>query len=212
MNKILIFFFFTLVSFNQTYSQEIKVLGSYSHTNYYDKYESTIGYGIGYNYLIKLKNKLGFVFYHSINADNYEYTFISDADGIDYYRDVKVLNQRFTLSFNYAMNIYKGEKSNFFIGPELALNFFMINEEGKEASSREPLNYKEYHSAYNDMGKLGIGFLLEYERKISDQFSLSFSTHPELVFYSRFGLMGSSGPVLIPWLNFNMSLQYTLRD
>lgn len=210
--KKIFFIFLALFFFSYIYAQEIKVLGSYSHTNYYDKYENSFGYGFGYNFYVKSKNKLGFVLYHSFSAAKYEYAFFSDAYGIEYYRKVETMNQRITLSFNYAINIYKGAKSNFYLGPKIGFNFFRIDEDRKETISQDPSYYEEYNSTYWDMGKPGVGFLVEYERNISDNFSLSLSSHPELVFYSKFGLKGSNGPVLIPWLNFNISVQYRLND
>ncbi|NOR87786.1 MAG: hypothetical protein GQ527_09270 [Bacteroidales bacterium] len=194
-------------------AQEVKILGSYAHTNYYDKFENTFGYGIGYNYIKKSKNKLGLMFYHSFNHDQYQYTYISDAEGASYPRDVVVKNQRMTLSVYYAVNIiFNGKKSNFYIGPELGWNFFKINEERKETKTNDPTYYKEYHSLYGEMGKFGLGFILEYEQLISNKISLSLSTHPEIILFSIPGLKGSDGPVIAPWIGFNLGVQYKLDN
>jgi len=103
-------------------------------------------------------------------------------------------------------------KSNFYIGLELGLGYYKINETGTERPTNENDDY-EYKCNYWDNNKIGIGLLLEYDRKIiSDNISVFFSTEPEIIFYSRFGLMGSSAPTMIGFINFNLGLKIDLKN
>ena len=208
--------FLLIVSFiflNQitTIAQEIAVSSTFSHSSY-DKFQNNIGYEIGYNQYINSNNRLGFTFSHSFYNTDYNYIFMSDADGIDYYREVKPENQKMTFSINYGFNILNKKRSNFYIGPKLGLSYFKVNEIGTERPTNENDDY-EYKCNYWDNNKIGIGLLLEYDRKIiSDNISVFFSTEPEITFYSRFGLMGSSAPVMIGLINLNIGLKINLNN
>ena len=192
-------------------AQEITVSAIFSHGSY-DKFQNNFGYEIGYNQYINSSNRLGFTFSQSFNNTDYNYTFISDADGIDYYREVSPENQRISISINYGFNILNKNKSNLYIGPELGLSYYKVNETGTERPTNENDDY-EYKRNYWDTNKIGIGLLLEYDRKIiSDNISVFFSTVPEVIFYSRFGLMGSSNPTMIGFINFNLGLKLDLTN
>ncbi len=192
-------------------AQEITVSSTFSHGSY-DKFQNNFGYEIGYNQYINSSNRLGLTFSHSFNNTDYNYIFVSDADGIDYYREVKPENQRIKISINYGFNILNKKKSNFYIGPELGLSYYKINEIGTERPTNENDDY-EYKRNYWDTNKIGIGLLLEYDRKIlSDNISVFFSVDPEIIFYSRFRLMGSSAPTIIGFINFNLGLKIDLNN
>jgi hypothetical protein len=54
--------------------------------------------------------------------------------------------------------------------------------------------------------------LFEYDRNIfSENISVFFSTETEIIFFSRYGLMGSSDPALTGWINLNLGLKYRLN-
>ena len=191
-------------------AQEIVVSPTFSHGSY-DKFQNNFGYEIGYNQYINSSSRLGFTFSHSFNNIDYNYNFISDADGIDYYREVNTNNQRLVFYVNYCFNVLNSQNSKFYIGPKLGLNYFKINESGTQKPSNENETY-EYNSNYWDTNKIGIGLLLEYERNIfSDNISVFFSTEPEVIFYSRFGLMGSSAPTMIGFINFNLGFKFNMK-
>ncbi len=203
----------TLILLNQMIliAQEITVSSTFSHSSY-DKFQNNFGYEIGYNQFINSKNRLGFTFLQSFNNTDYNYIFMSDADGIVYYREVKPENQRTIISINYGFNILNKKKSNFYIGPELGLSYYKINEIGTERPTNENDDY-EYKRNYWDTNRIGIGLLLEYDRKIiSDNIFVFFSAEPEIIFYSRFGLMGSSDPTMIRFINFNLGLKIDLKN
>ena len=193
------------------FAQEIAISSTFSLGSY-NKFQNNFGYEIGYNQYINSSNRLGFTFSQSFNNTDYNYIFISDADGIEYYREVKPENQRIAISVNYGFNILNKSKSNLYFGPELGLSCYKINETGTERPTNENDDY-EYKRNYWETHKIGTGLLLEYDRKIiSDNISVFFSTKPEIIFYSRFGLMGSSDPTIIVFINFNLGLKIDLKN
>jgi len=191
------------------FAQEITVSAAYSHGSY-DKFLNNFGYELGYNQYINARSRVGFTFSQSFYYTNYSYNFMSDSDGKDYYREVKGENQRLTFSVNYGFDILNNTKSDLYIGPKLGLNYFKVNETGTERLSNESDEH-EYKCYYWNTNRLGIGLLLEYDRKVfSDNIYLFFSTEPEVVFYSNFGLMGSSDPTMVGFINVNLGLKINL--
>ncbi|RLD75199.1 MAG: hypothetical protein DRJ10_15735 [Bacteroidetes bacterium] len=200
-----------LILLNQLTAQEITVSSTFSHSSY-NKYQNNIGYEIGYNQTINSKNRLGFSYSQSFNNTDYNYLFSSDADGKDYYREVDPANQRLTFSVDYTFDILNSKKSNFFIGPKIGLNYFKINESVVESPINVNESY-EYNSNYWENNKVGIGLLLKFQRKIfSGMISICLSTVPEIIFFSKPGLMGSSDPVMIGVINFNLGLTYNMKN
>ncbi len=202
----------SLILINQVtiYAQEITVSAAYSHGSY-DKFLNNLGYELGYNQYLNARNRLGFTFSQSFYYADYNYNFMSDADGKDYYREVKGENRRLTFSVSYGFDILNNTRSGFYIGPKLGLNYFKVNETGTERLTNESAEH-EYKADYRNNNRLGIGLLLEYDREIfSDNISLFFSTEPEVVFYSNFGLMGSSDPTMVGFINVNIGVKVNLK-
>ena len=198
----------SLILINQVtaVAQEITVSASYSHGSY-DKFLNNPGYELGYNQYINSRNRIGVTFSQSFYYTGYNYDFMSDADGRDYYREVEAENQRLVFSVNYGFDILNNTRSGLYIGPKLGLNYFKVNETGTERLSNES-DVHEYKADYRNNNRLGVGLLLEYDRKIfSDNIYLFFSTAPEVVFYSNFGLMGSSDPTMVGFINVNLGLK-----
>jgi hypothetical protein len=194
----------------QSNAQEFKVLSSYSVSSY-EHFQQNFGYGIGYDQFIKSKNKLGFTFYQSFNRSDYSYVFQSSSDGKSYFRDVKPNNQRMTFAVNYSICVAGTQKSKFYISPSVGLNNFRINETGTEKVVNETMNAYPYQSDYLYNNKVGIGLSFEYERPvISDKILISFSANPEIIFYSKFGLDGSTTPPVVGFINFHLILKYNM--
>ncbi len=192
-------------------AQEILVSSIFSHSDY-NKFQNNIGYQIGYNQHINSKNRLGLTFLHIFYYTDYNYILMSNANGIDYYIEAMPKNQKMTLSINYGFNILNKNKSNLYIGPKLGLSYFKIDEIGTERPKNEN-NAHKYKRNYWKTNKISIGLLLEYDRRIiSDNVSVFFSTEPEIVFYSRFGLVCSSLPPLIGLINLNLGLKVALNS
>ena len=103
-------------------------------------------------------------------------------------------------------------KNKFYIGPKWGLNYFRVNESGTQKASNDSETYEYNNLNYWDTNKTGIGLLLEYKRNIlSDNISVFFSTEPRVIFYSNFGLMGSSDPVMVGSINFNLGFKLNIK-
>ncbi len=191
-------------------AQEVTVSAVYSYGSY-DKFLNNFGYELGYNQYLNARNRIGFAVSQSFHYAGYSYDFMSDADGKDYYREVKGENRRLTFSIGYGFDILNNTRSGLYIGPKLGLNYYKVNETGTQRLSGESAEH-EYKADYRNNNRLGVGLLLEYDRKIfSDNIYLFFSTEPEVVFYSNFGLMGSSDPAMVGFINVNLGLKINLK-
>jgi hypothetical protein len=194
----------------QSNAQEIKVLSTFSVSGY-DYFQQNVGFGIGYDHIIQSKNKLGFTFYQSFNRSDYSYVFESESDGKNYFREVSPNNQRITFSVNYSFWLAGTRKSKFYISPVLGLNSFRLNETGTEKVVNETTEAYPYKSDCWESYKPGIGLSFEYERQIiSDKILLSISAHPELIFFSWFGLKGSTTSPILGFINFHLTLKYNM--
>lgn len=192
-------------------AQEIRVSSIFSHSSY-NKYQNTMSYEIGYNQSINSKNNIGFSYSQGFNKTDYNYIFSSDADGKDYSREVEPTNQRVTLSLDYTFDILNRAKFSFAIGPKIGLNYFKINEFVVESPTDASESY-DITSNYWDNNKIGIGLLFRYERLIfSKRMSVSLSTTPEVIFFSRFGLDGSNKPAMIGSFSFNLGLTLNMKN
>ncbi len=194
----------------QSNAQEIKLISTFSVSSY-EHFHQNFGYGIGYDLVIQSKNKLGLTFYQSFNRTDYSYVFESDSDGKSYYRDVSPKNQRLIFSINYSFWLAGTQKSKFFISPDIGLNSFRINETGTEKDNLETTITYPYKNDYWENFKPGIGLSFEYQRQIiSDKILLSFSAHPELIIFSKFGLKGSNTSPINGFINFHLMLKYNM--
>ena len=212
MKKIIILIAI-LCSVIQLSGQEISFFTTYSGSDY-NKFQSNYGYGFGYNHYIKSNNKLGFTFHHSFCNSNYSEIYGSLIDGIStYIKKVEPVNQRVSFKVNYAFKIVNYLKSSLYIGPEIGINYYFINEQIHRLEN-ENLSVDDYQSQYSKNNKIGMGFLIEFELKevISKQISISLSTHPGITSLEKCGLDGSYGPCLIGWMNFNFGIKYNLKN
>ncbi len=210
--KKLILAIFILVSVLDLSGQEIEFFGHYSGSNY-NKYQNNIGYGLGYYHLTKSSNKLGFIFQHSFFNKEYSEIYPSSEDGISkYIKDIDPKNQRVVFKMNYAFNLVTNPKSNFFIGPEVGINYFFINEQVTRYENAL-ISAANYQSEYSEKNKFSFGFLVEFELKeiITERISISSSIHPEFIYYEKNGMAGGHSPTFLSWLNFNFSIKYKLK-
>ena len=127
--------------------QEIELLGHYSGSNY-NIYQNNLGYGIGYYHITKSTNKIGFIFQHSFYNKGYSEIYPSSEDGIStYIVEIVPKNQRIALKMNYAFNTVKHANSSLFIGPEIGVNYFPINEQVMRYE-HELISAANYQSEY----------------------------------------------------------------
>ena len=103
-------------------------------------------------------------------------------------------------------------KSSLFIGPEIGINYFFINEQIHRLEN-EGISAADYQSKSSGNNKLGFGFLIEFELMeiISKRISISSSIHPEIISYEKIGMTGGYAPNFIRWLNFNFGIKYRLK-
>lgn len=210
--KKLISALFVLSFFFNLSGQEIEFFGHYSGSNY-NKYQNNIGYGLAYYHLTKSKNKVGIVFQHSFYNREYSEIYPSSEDGIStYIKDIDAKNQRIAFKMNYAFDVINHPKSSLFIGPEIGLNYFFINEQVTRYEN-ERISAAQYQSDYSENNKFGFGFLIEFVLKeiITKRLSISFSIHPEFIYYEKIGMTPGYAPDFIRWLNFNFGIKYKLK-
>ena len=210
--KKLILTLFILGFFVHLSGQEIELFGHYSGSNY-NKYQNNLGYGLGYYHITKSTNKIGFIFQHSFYNKEYSEIYHSTEDGIStYINKIDAKNQRIAFKMNYAFNVIKHPKSNLFIGPEISVNYFFINEQVTRYEN-ELISAANYQSEYSENNKFSFGFLIEFELKeiISKKISITSSVHPEIISYEKTGMTGGHSPNFIGWLNFNFGIKYKLK-
>ncbi|MDP2724129.1 MAG: hypothetical protein Q8O72_15335 [Bacteroidales bacterium] len=196
----------------QLSGQEIELFGHYSGSNY-NKYQNNLGYGLGYYHITKSTNKIGFIFQHSFYDKEYSEIYPSSEDGIStYIKEIIPKNQRIAFKINYAFNVVKHLKSSLFIGPEIGINYFFINEQVTRFENKL-IGAANYQSEYSVNNKFSFGFLMEFELKeiITERMSVSSSIHPEFIYYEKIGMTGGHAPTFIGCLNFNFGIKYKLK-
>jgi hypothetical protein len=191
--------------------QEIEVKGIYAVSTG-KNFQNTFGCGFGYNQFITPKNRLGVFIEYTLNKTYYEESYTSTADLSRYIREVEPDNHRIAFKLNYAFNLLKSPKSLLFLGPEIGLNYFILNEEYQQTviTSLDSITSGHFSSSSTVDNRIGIGFLIEYERKdlIYKRISASLSMHPEVIIYHTPGMKGTHDASLIGWLNFNIGVKY----
>ena len=195
------------------FGQELELQGTYSVSTF-KRFQNNFGCGIGYNHFLTPRNRLGFFINYYMNSILYHDSYTSTSDLSRIVKDVQPHNQQVAIKINYSYNLLKSIKSMLFIGAELGLNYFIINEKGEQTVTTRWGNTSsgDYSSNYSVNNRIGVGMLIEYELKniILKRISTSISLHPEITSYRNFGLTGTSDPALIGWLNFNIGIKYSL--
>jgi len=210
MKKIL-FLFSYLLLISPLYGQNIEISGIFASSS--KKFKHSFGYSLGYNQIVKTKNKLGISFsqysygatYDDIHTPEYDPSSLSITE-------TDANNKRFALKLNYAFRLVNNPKSKLYLGPEIGLNYFRIKEYTERiANGRiESANYTDDYWVNN---RLGIGFLLEFQidEVISKRISTVLSVNPEITSFEEFGATGSADPWFFGWLNFKLGVSYKLK-
>lgn len=197
----------------QLSGQEIEFFGHYSGSNY-NKYQNNFGYGLGYNHITKSGNKLGFVFQHSFCNNNYSEIYPSSEDGIStYIMDIDAKNQRLAFKMNFGFKVVRNPKSSLFIGPEIGINYFFINEQVTRYENVQ-ISAANYQSEYSMKNKFGLGFLVEFELKeiISERISMFLIINPEITGFEKSNIDGSHLKSTIWWYNTCFGFKYKLKE
>jgi len=193
--------------------QEIEFNGAYNIGSSI-KFRNNFGCGIGYNVFPTPKIRLGFFLDYSLNNLHYLYSYTSLADLSKTMEDVQPYNQQIALKITCSFNLLKSTKSQLYLGAEIRLSYFFINERGEQTVTTHQGNITSgnFSSNYSVDNRFGIGLLIEYELKdiIWKRISASASLHPGITSYQNFGVMDSNDPKIIGWLNFNVGIKYSL--
>ena len=193
--------------------QEIELTGTYASSTS-TKFQHTFGGGVGYNQFITHRSRLGFFIGYLINTTPYHQSSASTTDLSTVVRDARPYNQRVALKITYSFNLLKSARSMLFLGAEVGLNYFIIDEKGEQTVTTRQGDVTSGSFINNTTvnNRVGVGMLIEYELKdiICKRISPFLSIHPEVTSYGRFGLKGSSDPALIGWMNFNVGVKYSL--
>lgn len=195
------------------YGQEVELNGIYASSSS-KKYNANIGYGVGYYQHIKFKNRLGISLIHYFSNVPYDDIYRSTEDGIStYIKEVEPENQRIAVKMNFAFRLIDNAKSRLYFGPEIGLNYFII-EEQYERFANEYISDGSFATSYHEINRLGIGFLFEFELSeiIHKRISLHLSANPEITSFEKFGLKGGYDPYFIGWMNFNLGIRCLIND
>lgn len=212
MKKVLFLFSFVFI-ISSLKGQDIEISGIFASSSS-KIYKNSFGYTLGYNRIVRTKNKLGISFtqysysttYDDIRTPEYDPSSLSITE-------TDANNKRFALKLNYAIGLVNNPKSKLYLGPEIGLNYFRIKENTERIANNriESANYNEDYMVNN---RLGIGFVLEFQldEVISKGISTFLSVNPEITGFEEFGAMGSADPWFIGWLNFKLGVRYKLQN
>jgi hypothetical protein len=189
--------------------QEIEVKGIYAFSSL-TGFRNSFGCGVGYYGFVKPKSRMGFFLEYLYNCFPYKETNTSLADLSKNIDNVRPSNSKIAFKFNCSFRILNKSKSGLFIGPELGLILFIIDEKiDRTTTSFGNTGSERYFSASYVKPAAGLGFLLEYELKeiIAHKISIAVSVHPELSGFGNAG-KGSSDPAVVGWLNAGIAFRY----
>ncbi len=212
MKKVFSSFLF-LIIISSLYGQDIELSGIFANSSS-KSFKSSFGYSLGFNKIVKTKNKLGVTFSHYFYSANYDniYTPNYDPSSLSI-TQTDANNKRLALRLNYAFRLVNNPKSKLYLGPEIGLNYFRIKEKTERIANGQ-IESGSFNDDYWLNNKLGIGFLLEFQldEVISKRISTVLSVNPEIVGFEEFGAMGSADPWFIGWLNFKLGIRYKLKN
>ncbi len=206
MKKLLL----TAVILNFTspaFCQEIEINAIFAGSSS-EKFSSCLGYKLGYISYIKSKNRLGFSLSHCFNKTKYEYN-----EPPYYTSNVDPENQRIAFKIHYAFRLMDNPRTKIYFGPEIGLNYFVLNEQHHriEIDGQGDAIERHFSSNYSTIN-LGIGLLLEFElnKVVNERISTYFSVHHETIISEEFLAMGAREWVVL-WLNLNLGIRYKLN-
>lgn len=192
-------------------AQQVEVSGVYAGSNF-NKFQNTFGYSIAYFEDLTSRHRIGLCFWHYFYNRTYSDIYPSSDDGVStYIHDVQPKNSRMAIKVNYSYGIVNNPKSVLFIGSELGLNYFIVDEH----IYQYPDHYnqeREYDLKYKENNKWSLGVFLDFELKdiLTKQISLFSSIHPEIVFFREAGMEGYHAPRKTRWMNVKLGIRYRL--
>ncbi len=194
-----------------TFAQELAVAARYAPGSY-NKFKNSIGYEIAYSYSIKSKNRIGIAFSQSFYNKEYTYDFFSTSDGENYSREVRPKNQHLAIVVDYSFDLLNKENSHFYLGPRLGLHYLYLKEEISQ-TNLDNNETRQYVDQYWEVNNIGIGLLLNYERKILDDNTyIAISTEPALVILGNPYAVGPNSPWAMGLINLSIGLKYKFKN
>ncbi len=194
-------------------AQQIQFFGNYTGSNY-NKFQENFGYGMGCQFDIKSKSKIGIDFQYSLCRLSYDEIHPSLIDGIStYIKKVDPQNERFVFKLNYLLKLVNKSKASLCIGPEIGLNYFILNE-AIQRYENERIEAGNYENKYSRKNKFGYGLMIEFEIKeiIQERISIFSSVHPEITSFEKADIEGSSLSPDIRWVNMHLGIRYQLKN
>ena len=195
------------------FGQEIELTGNFASSSS-KRFNNSFGYTLGYNQIVKTKNKLGISFSQYSYCATYDNIYHPEYDPSSLsITETDANNKRFALKLNYAFRLVNNPKSKLYLGPEIGLNYFKIKESTERIGNGQ-IESGTFIDDYWVNNKLGIGFILEIQldEVISKRVSTVFSLNPEITGFEEFGTMGSADPWFIGWVNFKLGIRYKLKN
>ena len=178
-------------------SQNITFASSTSFSTY-NKFSSSTGYSIVLTNPVDSSRCIGGMIQHTFNNKFYEVTESSTTDGHTYCRYISPHNQFISMSVFYCYDLLKARSSNLYIGPELSMSYYLINEGIIEHLYNDTDNRYGYDVSDSGINKIGFGMNIDFRTNISKVLRISFSTNPKVIFYKfPAKYMGYNGPVII---------------
>ncbi len=204
MKKALILFFILFIT-SSLLGQDIEVSGIFASSSS-KKFKNSFGYSLGYNKVVKTKNKLGISFSQISYGNSYDkiYNPTYDPSSLSI-TETDANNKKFALKLNYAFGLVNNPKSKLYLGPEIGLNYFHIKENTERIANGQ-IEGGNFDYDYWVKNRLGIGFVLEFQldEVISKRISTVFSLNPEITAFEEFAAMGGADPWFYGWLNFKL--------
>ncbi len=211
--KNIAFILVIISSFAQLRAQEFGIFTTYGGSSY-NKYEVNTGIGLEYTQLSGQRSRWGVSAAYSHCTRDYNEIFGSTIDGVStFIHQVSPNNQQLAFKLNYAFRVLNHPKSGLFLGPEIGIHYFFVDEQVHRLAN-ENLEEAKYQSNYTERNKFGFGFLFEFELNefIYKQLSVHMGVHPELIRYQKSGMDGGhQPPVWIGGLNFQLGISYQFK-
>jgi len=211
--KKALFLFTILFTASSLFGQDIELGGIFASSSS-RKFKSSFGYSLGYNKIVKTKNKLGVSLSYYSYGTTYDKIYHPSYDPSSLsITETDPDNKRLAFKLNYTFGLVNNPKSKMYLGPEIGLNYFRIKEQTERIANGQ-IESGNFNDNYWVNNRLGIGFVLEFqlEEVISKRISTVLSVNPEITGFEEFGAMGSTDPWFYGWMNFKLGIRYKLKN
>lgn len=207
MRRILILMILTS-AFSVLNAQEFSIEGLYSGSSW-KKYSHNFGYSIGYNQYFGSKNRLKIAFLHQTCNSQYDDIYVPESeDTLVHIRRYKPHNVLNSIHLQYGHIVYNRYPAYILMGPEIGLNYYHVSEE--YSIVKDGVFQNRLKSIFEENHKFGFGLFIEmnFAEVLNKHIYISLSSHPEITTLESLGMKGSSLPMFVAWLRFNLGVRY----